>query len=215
MPGTAAERGVNVNDPTSSINGAAKYLRDIMDGKNGTGKPVDLNTALYMYNAGPYRDSYPYGHENREYLPKILKSAGKYGYGKQSLSDPAVIRPSSPVLAYVSGNIGPTSTGPHLDTKRVDRKFFEVSELDDYIEVDYNGKRVPLSQVPQSSGFYEKRGSRTHAGYDHAIPVGTKIYSKNGAKVTYKGDSGDGNGDVVAIDIPGMGAIQFLHGTRG
>ena len=135
--------------------------------------------------------------------------------GNQSSSTPYYDRPENmlPQLAYITGDTGPTSTGPHLDTKRVDRGYFEVSQLDDYIEVDYNGKRVPLSKTPQTSGFYAKRGSRTHAGYDHALPVGTKIYAKNGAKVTYKGDSGDGNGDVVAVEIPGMGEIQFLHGT--
>ena len=86
--------GVNVNDPVESINYAASYLRRIMDGENGTGKPVDINTAIYMYNAGPYRSSYPYGEENTKYLPKVLRSAGKYGYGKQALRDPAIFRPS-------------------------------------------------------------------------------------------------------------------------
>ena len=213
MPDTAAEFGVNVNDPVSSINGAAKYLKYLQDYFKG-----DLKLAIIAYNGGMgnvqrYGGAIPGNVENQEYYGKVLKAAGKYGYGKQTLSDPAVIRPSSPVLAYISGNIGPTSTGPHLDTKRVDRGYFEVSQLDDYIEVDYNGKRVPLSKTPQTSGFYAKRGSRTHAGYDHALPVGTKIYAKNGAKVTYKADSGDGNGDVVAVNIPGIGEIQFLHGT--
>ena len=77
--------GVDVNDAESSINGAAAYLRKIMDGYNATGGPVDINTALYMYNAGPFvKTGYPHGQENREYLPKVLKFAAKYGNGKQT-----------------------------------------------------------------------------------------------------------------------------------
>jgi len=208
MPATAREFGVDPYDPASAIDGAAKYLRYLMDTHG-----FDLNTAIKAYNGGP--GGIDKSVENREYLPKVLKAAGKYGYGQQSLAEPAVMRATSPVLVYFVGETGPASTGFHSDTKRVDRKFFEVAELDEYIEVEYNGKRVPLSQTPQTSGFYDRRsGGRLHAGYDHALPENTKIYAKNGAKVTYKGDSGDGNGDVVAVYIPGMDAeIQFLHGT--
>ena len=39
-------------------------------------------------------------------------------------------------LAYTSGNIGPTSTGPHLDVKRVDGGRFEPNALDNYVIVD-------------------------------------------------------------------------------
>ena len=36
---------------------------------------------------------------------------------------------SAPVLVYKTDRIGPTSTGFHLDTKRVDRKYFDITEL--------------------------------------------------------------------------------------
>ena len=198
--------GVDATNPEASIMYAGQYLKKLM-----TDFGFSLEDAIRAYNGGNDPGNWN-NNETKAYLPKVLKAAAKYGYGKEALSSPATMRPSSPVLAYITGDTGPTSTGPHLDTKRVDRQYFEVSQLDDYIEVDYNGQRVPLSQTPQSDGFYASRGSRTHAGYDHALPVGTKIYAKNGAKITYKGDSGDGNGDVVAVDIPGMGEIQFLHG---
>lgn len=100
LPGTAAEQGVDPLDTTSSIHGAARYLRNIMDG-NGPGikyqgRKVPLETAIYMYNAGPnYSDLsyYPYGKENSDYLPKVLKLAYKYGY-KQALNDPSIVRPA-------------------------------------------------------------------------------------------------------------------------
>jgi len=46
IPGTAAQYGVNVNDATSSINGAANYLSDL---RNQTGS---LSTALTRYSGG-------------------------------------------------------------------------------------------------------------------------------------------------------------------
>ena len=47
MPPTAAEFGVDVNDPVSSIDGAARYLRYLVDYFNG-----DMNLAIYAYNGG-------------------------------------------------------------------------------------------------------------------------------------------------------------------
>lgn len=98
MPGTASDYNVDPTDSTASIYFAAKYLRDIMDGR-GTkyNRQVDLNTAIYMYNAGPnYKDlaTYPLPGENEAYLGRVLTAAGKYGYGKQALTDPGTMRSS-------------------------------------------------------------------------------------------------------------------------
>ena len=94
-PGTAAEVGADPYDPNSSIIGAAAYLRKIMDGYNHTGAPVDLELALYMYNAGPFvTTGYPNSIENKQYLDKIKKFSVKYGNAEQALRDPALIRPS-------------------------------------------------------------------------------------------------------------------------
>ena len=94
MDPTAAEFGVNVNDPTSSIQGAAKYLKYLVDYFNG-----DLRLAIFAYNGGMgniqrYGGPIPGNAENQEYYGKVIKAAGKYGYGKQALSEPAVMRPS-------------------------------------------------------------------------------------------------------------------------
>ena len=98
MPGTAADYNVDPTDPTASIYFAAQYLRDIMDGnRTAYNRQVDLNTAIYMYNAGPnYTNlsTYPVDDENKRYLPKVLKAAGKYGYGKKALIDPGTMRSS-------------------------------------------------------------------------------------------------------------------------
>ena len=94
LPGTAKDLGIDPLNTDQAIEGAARYLRQIMDGANQTGAPVDLTTAIYMYNAGPYRPKYPWGTENRNYYPKVLTAAMKYGNGAESLQDPALVRPS-------------------------------------------------------------------------------------------------------------------------
>lgn len=48
IPETAAKYGVNVNDPTSSIFGAAHYVSDLLDQHKG-----DLNAALSAYGGDP------------------------------------------------------------------------------------------------------------------------------------------------------------------
>jgi hypothetical protein len=80
MPATAREFGVDVNDPISSIYGAAKYLRYLMDYFNG-----DLELALYAYNGGMgnveyYNGPIPGNRENTDYAPGVLERAAKFGY---------------------------------------------------------------------------------------------------------------------------------------
>ncbi len=94
MPATAAEQGVNVFDPMSSIDGAAKYLSYLVDYFKG-----DMRLAIFAYNGGMgnierYGGPIPGSQENQDYYGKVMRGAYKYGYGKQSLQDPAVMRPS-------------------------------------------------------------------------------------------------------------------------
>ena len=214
MPDTAAEFGVNVNDPTSSINGAAQYLKYLQDYFNG-----DMRLAIIAYNGGmgnvrDYGGAIPGNRENQEYYGKVIKAAGKYGYGKQSLADPATFRPS---LAYISGNIGPTSTGPHLDVKEVGGGNFAETALDDYVEVDDpDYGRVSLGEIRKRTGGigdnqaqHRARGSH---GVDYGLHEGTKVYVKNGAKVI--GSKPSAHGDVVTIELPNGKQYTFLHGNK-
>ena len=72
MPGTARGLGVtNVLDPQQSINGGAKYLRQMLDQFGG-----DIRKALAAYNAGPgavqkYKGIPPYA-ETQNYVKKVL-----------------------------------------------------------------------------------------------------------------------------------------------
>jgi len=50
MPGTAAQMGVDPNDPMANLEGGARYLRMQLDAFHG-----DIEKALAAYNAGPAR----------------------------------------------------------------------------------------------------------------------------------------------------------------
>jgi hypothetical protein len=94
MPATAAEFGVRPNDPQSAIDGAGKYLKYLLDYFNG-----DMRLAIFAYNGGMgnierYGGPIPGSQENQEYYGKVMAGAYKYGYGKQSLQDPGLMRPS-------------------------------------------------------------------------------------------------------------------------
>ncbi len=94
MDPTAAEFGVSPYNPQSAIDGAAKYLKYLVDFFNG-----DMRLAIFAYNGGMgnikrYGGPIPGNAENQDYYGKVMRGAYKYGYGKQSLQDPAVMRPS-------------------------------------------------------------------------------------------------------------------------
>ena len=90
MPATAAQFGIDPLDPESAIDGAAMYLRHLMDNYDFT-----LREAIYAYNAGPGTvQKYGVGatEENKNYYPGILKKAAKYGYS-EAFRDPTMMRP--------------------------------------------------------------------------------------------------------------------------
>lgn len=192
---------VDPTNATASIHYAAKYLREL------TAQLGDPMEAIYAYNGGPggIRKSA----ENRAYQPKVLKAAAKYGYNPTGnpWTNPAFLNPR---LAYVTGNIGPTSTGPHLDVKRADRGNFKPTDLDRYVMVDDPEKgRVPLSKVGTSDGQAEHRARGSH-GIDYRTYSGTKVYLKGGAKVV--GSTRTEHGDKVTIQLPNGQKYTFLHG---
>ena len=208
MPGTAADMGVDPRNPQQAIDGGAKYLKQMLDMFGG-----DMRLALTAYNAGPgnvqrYGGPIPGNAESQNYYKNVMKEVYRYGGGSSSLQDSATMRPS---LAYISGNIGPTSTGPHLDVKQSDRGEFSPTALDNFVEVeDPEYGRVPLSRVGVTGDFasHTRRGSH---GIDYGTYSGTKVFVKNGAKVV--GTRPSEHGDVVTIELPNGKRYTFLHGT--
>ena len=202
--------GVNYDDPVASINYAAKHLKGLIAATGG-----DVNRAIQAYNAG--LGGIGKSQENRDYLPKVLKSAAKYGYG-QAWRDPSTMRPS---VVYKIGSLGYGSTGPHLDLKRVQQgtsrttglSQIRPNEVDDFVEVNVNGKWKALSKgtkITDAEAQHRKRGSY---GMDYAAPAGTPVRLKNGAQVVdqFKGDEGT---DHLIIELPDGRRFQFLHGTK-
>ena len=192
---------VDPTKPTESIQYAAKYLKQLYD------QLGNWDDAIYAYNGGPggIRKSA----ENRAYQPKVMKAAAKYGYGSSGnpWTNPALLNPR---LAYVTGNIGPTSTGPHLDVKRTDGKDFSSTALDRYVEVDdpeYG--RVPLSRVGVTADAANHRRRGSH-GIDYGTHSGSRVYLKGGAKVV--GSVKTAHGDKVTIQLPSGQKYTFLHG---
>lgn len=97
MPGTAADLGIDPNDPEAALYASASLLREYLD------RFGSYELALAAYNAGPgaveqYRGVPPYA-ETQQYLASILGSAdaAPRGATTQRRSAPMVSPPSSAV----------------------------------------------------------------------------------------------------------------------
>jgi len=202
--------GVNYDDPVASINYAAKHLKGLIAATGG-----DVNRAIQAYNAG--LGGIGKSQENRDYLPLVLKSAAKYGYG-QAWRDPSTMRPS---VVYKIGSLGYGSTGPHLDVKRVQPgtskttglSQIKPNEVDNFVEVNVNGKWKDLSKGTKITDTEARHRARGSYGMDYAAPSGTPVRLKNGAQVvdSFKGEGGT---DHLIIELPDGRRFQFLHGTK-
>ena len=124
-----------------------------------------------------------------------------------------------PTLAYITDNIGPTSTGPHLDVKQQDNpntpqnefaREFSAKALDNFVVVDDpQFGRVPLSRIPVTDTFagHVARGSH---GIDYGTAKGSKVFLQNGARIVSK--SRTQHGDKLVIQLPDGRRFSFLHG---
>ena len=117
---------------------------------------------------------------------------------------------------YTSGNIGPTSTGPHLDVKEVGGRRFSEDALDNYVEVDDpEFGTISLGEIRTRTGGmgdnWDQHVARGSYGIDYGLHSGTKIYLKNGAKVV--GSSPSAHGDVLTIELPTGKRYTLIHGN--
>ncbi len=122
---------------------------------------------------------------------------------------------SSMTRVYTSGNIGPTSTGPHLDVKRVDGGRFEPNALDNYVVVDdAEFGRVSLGKIRKltnnAGDSFDEHVARGSHGIDYGLNSGTEIYLTNGAKAV--SSTPTEHGDYVIIELPTGERYSFLHG---
>jgi hypothetical protein len=125
----------------------------------------------------------------------------------------------STTLAYITGNIGPTSTGPHLDVKQQDNpntpqnertRNFPTNVLDNFVVVDDPQLgRVPLSRIPITNTFAQHVARGSH-GVDYGTASGSKVFLRNGARVVSKQSTQ--HGALVIIQLPDGRRFSFLHG---
>jgi hypothetical protein len=116
----------------------------------------------------------------------------------------------TPTLAYISGNIGPTSTGQHLDVKQEGGGEFATNALDQFVVVDDPELgRVPLGQTPITGTFASHTARGSH-GIDYGLYSGTKVYVRGGARVV--STTTTVHGDKVVIQLPDGRRFSFLHG---
>ena len=152
---------------------------------------------------------------HRRYISDVYKQMGGLGR-REVLRDASTMRKpfaSAVDPVYITGNIGPTSTGEHLDVKRLDRGDFAYSALDEFVEVDDKDLgRVPLSRVPQT-GTYQEHVARGSHGRDYGTYEGSKLYLKNGAKVVPELSGPTEHGYYMVIEVPDGTRYSFLHGS--
>lgn len=103
MPATAAQYGVDVNNPESSVRGTVRYLADLKKMFNG-----NMKLAIIAYNAGPgnvqrYGGAIPGNRESQEYYQGVMRSYAKYSTGSRAALNMAT-RGKFRVMQYVSGD---------------------------------------------------------------------------------------------------------------
>lgn len=116
-------------------------------------------------------------------------------------------------IVYKVGNIGPTSTGAHLDVKQETGSYFGRESLDNFIAFQTPKGIQPLSTGVTVSGgrFGAPRSYGSHAGWDYAVPAGTPVVLRNGARMIASRKTE--HGDQLTIALPDGRRFNFLHGT--
>lgn len=110
--------------------------------------------------------------------------------------------------AYLQGSIGPTSTGPHFDVKRVGGGFFPRTYLDQFVEV--NGR--PLSSgTTVAGGTFAGHQARGSHGWDYAFGDGRFAATLKGGAEWMDGIP-TAHGERRRFRLPTGEVFQFLHG---
>jgi hypothetical protein len=116
-------------------------------------------------------------------------------------------------IVYKVGNIGPTSTGAHLDVKQDSGAYFGRESLDNFIAFQTPKGLKPLSAGVTVPGgrFGAARSYGSHNGWDYAVDAGTPVVLRNGARMIASRRTE--HGDQLTIALPDGRRFNFLHGT--
>ena len=121
-----------------------------------------------------------------------------------------------PTLAYITGDIGPTSTGEHLDVKQEGGQRFAENALDNFVEVkDPEFGTISLGglkqKLPGRGDSFDEHVARGSHGIDYPTAKGTQLFIKNGARIVSKQRTA--HGDKVVVQLPDGRRFSFLHGN--
>ena len=116
--------------------------------------------------------------------------------------------PGSAVGAYLQGDIGPTSTGPHFDVKKVGGGYFPRNYLDQFVQV--NGRPLSSGTTVPGGTFagHQRRGSH---GWDYAFGEGRHAATLTGGAKWQEGVPTQ-HGERRRFQLPSGEMFQFLHG---
>jgi hypothetical protein len=157
------------------------------------------------FNSTRSQNGYP---SIRDYTMSILNKVNQTAPARNQ----AFMRPT---LAYITGDIGPTSTGEHLDVKQENRQRFAENALDNFVEVqDPEFGRISLGdlrrRLPGRGDNFDEHVARGSHGIDYPTAKGSKLFIKNGARVISKTPTAHGH--KVVIQLPDGRRFSFLHG---
>jgi hypothetical protein len=139
----------------------------------------------------------------------VLKAQGSVAGGVGAMAGGAVpMTGGSATGAYLQGNIGPTSTGPHFDVKKMGRGYFPRDYLDQYVQV--NGRPLSSGTTVREGTFagHQKRGSH---GWDYAFGEGRHAATLKGGAKWMEGRPTE-HGEARKFQLPTGEMFQFLHG---
>ena len=133
----------------------------------------------------------------------VMKAEGSVAGGPV-----ASAAPGSDVGAYLQGDIGPTSTGPHFDVKKVGGGYFPRNYLDQFVQV--NGRPLSSGTTVPGGTFagHQRRGSH---GWDYAFGEGRHAATLTGGAKWMEGVPTE-HGERRRFQLPSGEAFQFLHG---
>jgi hypothetical protein len=155
------------------------------------------------------------------YVSKVVKIMTDNGVAVDMPYMPAVSPTRQPMymrptLAYITGDIGPTSTGEHLDVKQTNGQRFAENALDSFVELrDPEFGTISLGdlkqRLPGRGDNFDQHVARGSHGIDYPTAKGSQLYLKNGARVISKQRTA--HGDKVVVQLPDGRRFSFLHGT--
>ena len=110
MPGTAAQMGVDPDDPVQALHGAAKLMRQHVD------QFGSYRDALVAYNAWPGRVGKPLYDETRKYVEKIMRGRDGKVAARQADETPQPAGPGAlEQLPDLGAILGAKSAGGHAE----------------------------------------------------------------------------------------------------